>query len=236
MSEKEHMDENISGIYNYCDRWCDKCSYTNRCLVFKKEAERNIKHILRDEDPNDPDVFAKDISDTFQETFDLIKEKMNEDDFPEFIDEDEFDFDDEPDFEIDNIENSSTGVRNVHNPLIDITEKLFKDFLEYHKTISSKYPDEPIENMDRILEENLDILSWHTPQIHVKARMCAWGKSKLLKSRSLLQKEIEEDILNVNSRIAYVGIENCIEALNNIYEHLYEMQTETLSLLSAAKK
>ena len=55
-------------------------------------------------------------------------------------------------------------------------------------------------------------------------------------SKSRLQKEIDEDILNVNCRIAYVGIENCIEALNNIYEHLYEMQTETLSLLSAAKK
>lgn len=24
----------IAGIYNYCDRWCDRCSYRERCLLF----------------------------------------------------------------------------------------------------------------------------------------------------------------------------------------------------------
>ena len=22
----------ISGIYNYCDRWCERCQFTSRCL------------------------------------------------------------------------------------------------------------------------------------------------------------------------------------------------------------
>ena len=25
--------EFISGIYNYCDRWCEKCNYVSRCTV-----------------------------------------------------------------------------------------------------------------------------------------------------------------------------------------------------------
>ena len=75
MSELDHMHENISGIYNYCDRWCEKCSYTNRCLLFKREAERDIKHILNDEDPNDPEVFAKDIADSIMETYEFINKK-----------------------------------------------------------------------------------------------------------------------------------------------------------------
>lgn len=29
----------ISGIYNYCDRWCERCAFTERCLNFKWEAE-----------------------------------------------------------------------------------------------------------------------------------------------------------------------------------------------------
>lgn len=24
----------ISGIYNYCDRWCERCSFTSRCLLY----------------------------------------------------------------------------------------------------------------------------------------------------------------------------------------------------------
>lgn len=30
----------ISGIYNYCDRWCERCAFTGRCLSFKMEHDR----------------------------------------------------------------------------------------------------------------------------------------------------------------------------------------------------
>lgn len=29
----------IPGIYIYCDRWCDRCAFTSRCLQFRIEAE-----------------------------------------------------------------------------------------------------------------------------------------------------------------------------------------------------
>jgi hypothetical protein len=31
---------NISGIYNYCDRWCERCGFTGRCLSFKMQETR----------------------------------------------------------------------------------------------------------------------------------------------------------------------------------------------------
>lgn len=30
----------VSGIYNYCDRWCERCAQTSRCLLFKMEQSR----------------------------------------------------------------------------------------------------------------------------------------------------------------------------------------------------
>lgn len=30
----------ISGVYNYCDRWCERCPLTARCLVFRTEQAR----------------------------------------------------------------------------------------------------------------------------------------------------------------------------------------------------
>ena len=27
----------IPGIYNYCDRWCERCLYTDRCRTFAME-------------------------------------------------------------------------------------------------------------------------------------------------------------------------------------------------------
>ena len=43
MSENEPFElaedrDFISGIYNYCDRWCEKCPFTSRCLVYSTEA------------------------------------------------------------------------------------------------------------------------------------------------------------------------------------------------------
>src|SRR5262245_16756365 len=31
----------IDGIYNYCDRWCERCIFTSRCRNF--EGVRNLK-------------------------------------------------------------------------------------------------------------------------------------------------------------------------------------------------
>jgi len=42
----------ISGIYNYCDRWCERCPFTSRCLVYATEQA--------DQDYDDPET--RDIS------------------------------------------------------------------------------------------------------------------------------------------------------------------------------
>ena len=36
------MDSNsnaIPGIHNYCDRWCERCSFTSRCNVFEQTSD-----------------------------------------------------------------------------------------------------------------------------------------------------------------------------------------------------
>ncbi len=32
-------DNFIPGIFNYCDRWCERCMYTHRCRVYVTEKE-----------------------------------------------------------------------------------------------------------------------------------------------------------------------------------------------------
>ena len=29
----------IPGIYNYCDRWCERCPFTSRCMVYAMGEE-----------------------------------------------------------------------------------------------------------------------------------------------------------------------------------------------------
>lgn len=32
--------KHIDGIYNYCDRWCERCNFTRRCLIFELNTAR----------------------------------------------------------------------------------------------------------------------------------------------------------------------------------------------------
>lgn len=33
----------IPGIYNYCDRWCERCQFTSRCLSHSIGEDQNKK-------------------------------------------------------------------------------------------------------------------------------------------------------------------------------------------------
>jgi len=63
----------ISGIYNYCDRWCERCAFTSCCLLYATEQA--------DPDANDPEIrdlanekFWRKLHDIFSETATMISE------------------------------------------------------------------------------------------------------------------------------------------------------------------
>ena len=65
----------ISGIYNYCDRWCERCPLTSRCLVYateKEDDDSSETHDLTNE------AFWRKLGTVFQETRDMIAEWARE--------------------------------------------------------------------------------------------------------------------------------------------------------------
>src|SRR5689334_651220 len=69
LTELANNPDLISGVYNYCDRWCERCPLTSRCLVYATEQEDNElfeNHDLRNE------AFWKKLNTIFQETRELI--------------------------------------------------------------------------------------------------------------------------------------------------------------------
>ena len=63
----------ISGIHNYCDRWCERCAFTSRCLLYATEKA--------DPELDDPEVrdlnnakFWRKMEMTFRETRAMIDE------------------------------------------------------------------------------------------------------------------------------------------------------------------
>ena len=65
--------KHIPGIYNYCDRWCERCTFTSSCAVYERTGNLS---------PEQSDVqnraFWENISTTFSEAFSLLEEAAKE--------------------------------------------------------------------------------------------------------------------------------------------------------------
>src|SRR5262245_58256513 len=62
----------ISGIYNYCDSWCERCNFTSRCLTYEQLPESS-----KSDDPAAHDLnnakFWGEMKEIFEETREMIE-------------------------------------------------------------------------------------------------------------------------------------------------------------------
>ena len=65
----------ISGIYNYCDRWCERCAFTSRCLTYAMEKEDFGDIEARDLNNK---IFWDNLQVIFQQTIEMITELAKE--------------------------------------------------------------------------------------------------------------------------------------------------------------
>ena len=61
----------IPGIYNFCDRWCERCMFTHRCMSFMFEAEKEDRALYPTEDN---EQFWEEIENVLQATLRLVRE------------------------------------------------------------------------------------------------------------------------------------------------------------------
>lgn len=62
--------------FNFCDRWCERCSLTDNCQIFKQAFNDRLKHIFQGEDPDHPAVVFADIKKTLGRLIKTIKDDI----------------------------------------------------------------------------------------------------------------------------------------------------------------
>ena len=79
----EEKKSHIPGIYNYCDRWCERCKFTSQCLLFTNESKITTHQLLNNGELPD-----------FNNIFNTNDEKDNDDSLlsDNFDDDDDFEF------------------------------------------------------------------------------------------------------------------------------------------------
>ena len=222
----------ISGIYNYCDRWCKRCGYTSRCFLFATEKKQFPDDESRDINNQ---KFWKGIEDMFRLTFELLEDAAEE--FG--VDLDQMDEISAEEFEQSEAEKRATAekhpsARKAHAYLMQVrawfeeSNDIFEEKgEELAKMAELELPEEDIEKEVAGLEDYVEIIRWYQHQIYVKIMRALQGKMD-----GLFQYEdtIQTDY-NGSAKVALLGIDRSIAAWGGLLQTFPDQEDEILQLL-----
>jgi len=165
----------ISGIYNYCDRWCERCAFTSRCFLYATEQA--------DPDLDNPEVrdinnekFWRKLESIFRDAAELIAEWAAENNVdPESIDVSEEMAERERELEkAEQNELSQAAHRYATN-----VENWFREELGSNETVhhdAGKTSEEDYQQFE--IEDALEIIRWYQFLITVKLVRALSGASE----------------------------------------------------------
>lgn len=181
----------IPGIYNYCDRWCERCVYIDRCMNYEmgKELEREIDADKRREKSYEENKdFWDQVNKTVEEAAELIDEEMPleaEDAFSFFGD---VDIDEDDEEAIEDRKKIREKTKNhiiskvslkyeeaVHEWFEDRKEILRIEHSEEKYSLSVTYPEITEEKILKSISESVEVVMWYHIQIWVKLQRAISG-------------------------------------------------------------
>jgi hypothetical protein len=154
----------IPGIYNYCDRWCERCPLTSRCLNFSVSQEDSS-------DPEAQDIrnkaFWNKLSETLAESLELLKESAKE-----------WGIDLETLDSTEDVENLKAKHMAAENHLLSRAAKRYigivEDWLKERETLFFETAAAAREGVN--LEEAFEVIRWYQYFISAKIIRAVRGK------------------------------------------------------------
>ena len=224
----------IEGIYNYCDRWCERCPMTHRCLVFASTpTEENVESGSVEEKQQ---AMMRQVEASFQLTIELINKFAAE----QGIDLNEIAKDETPVLERKKLrkEMEKFPLTRLAKEYIDNTQHwmnnldeiaLAKD-LELQQAHVLQLPGRDPNRELEELKNAMDVVHWYCFQINVKLTRALMSRS------SHVEFEDEDEPFPKSSdgsaKVALIGIERSIGAWGVLLQHFPEQEGSILRVLS----
>jgi len=220
-----HNPDHIPGIYNYCDRWCERCPFTARCLTYRMEEERRREagKIREKDDSGTTDVWQE-VKKTLDETIELLKDLMQE----RGIDIDKIETDEE--YMISEVEIRENSRAHPLTRMSQAYITLTKAWMEGHEQmleeagIREETPPAGRDEKTVRLWDAAKIIRWYFFQISVKIQRALQGKQR--------HEGSPEDAYGSDSdgsaKVALLGIDRSLQAWHTLLE-LFPAEEETIA-------
>jgi hypothetical protein len=223
----------ISGIHNYCDKWCERCTFTSRCAVFASEQD-----LSAEESDISNKAFWDKISNTFADALVMLQKAaadngidlndLDTDEMKAYAAKKEKDIEDarqhplikyctEYMMEARALLKNNEALKEKGVAESQLIELGLKDIEDSQKSFSS-------------LNDNIEIIQWYLFQINVK----------FMRAFSSFEED-EDDIFtnddsNGSAKVALIATDRCLIAWQNIIRLIPEMQDEVIPMLSLLQK
>ncbi len=210
----------IQGIYNYCDRWCERCPFTSRCLNFAMGQEDSDNVEAQD---LDNEAFWQKLSETFQMTLDLLQEAAEEQRIDlDFIDTEEFEEKNRLNEELARNHQCARAAK-LYSEMVDDWLDSARDLLaqgeeEIYSRELLELPDTSPGEKDTSFIEAVEVVGWYQHLIYIKLMRAIRGE---LDEEPEILDEFPKDS-DGSAKVALIGIDRSIAAwgeMRNRFPH-----------------
>lgn len=224
--------KHIQGVYNYCDRWCERCHFTSRCAVYASEGGLSSE----EKDINNK-AFWDTIANSFAEAATQLQRIANERGITIPADDDA-----EMKAYMTNAKKKQQEIEQ--HPLIKYSKQYMmaaREVLKNNKAVQQKgealiqLVELGVKDINETkkevvqLNEYFDIVQWYLFQIQVKC----------MRALSSFDDEEGEDFnsdSNGSAKVALIATDRCIVAWQHIMQWLPDAQDDILPLLALLQK
>lgn len=224
----------IPGIYNYCDRWCEKCSQRLHCMSFamgEKIEERGGFNLDDEIARDDENVWAR-LKDVFESTYEVLHELADERGMDvediyisenidkEFWGED-YENQDQKGEDINTAIESSDIIR-----ICQIYEEMADKCLEKIFNLLDDKEKREADEKGKELDETLDVINWYLDLIQVKMRRALYGIS-----HNKMKEQKEQEDYNGSAKVALIAIDRTADAWKTVQVFYPEYSRDILHII-----
>ncbi|HBC87443.1 MAG TPA: hypothetical protein DCZ94_10850 [Lentisphaeria bacterium] len=225
----------ISGIHNYCDKWCERCRFKTRCAVGIMDLE-DKKQDSKELDLNSPEFWDK-LHGIFADTFEMIGEmaRKNGVDVDAPIPEEYWIQKEKRDKNAREhvCAKASWKYMEMVRKWMDGSSKDFeKKADELMKNISMGLPNKNPEKDALEIKDAVDVIIWNHTLIHVKLMRAV---QQIFEDEPEILEDLPKDY-DGSAKIALISIDNSIKVWETLLSHFPEKEDEILKMLSLLQK
>lgn len=222
--------DHIPGIYNYCDRWCERCPFTARCLNYEMGEEKFGD--LKNGDLSN-EVFWQRLSETLQETMNMLKEMAQERGID--LDSIEVDTEEELDhpFEDQPVVHMTTHMARSY---INLVENWFSgnvyiysdDADELAIGLETDSRESPATEDTVTLMDSVEIIRWYQHQIYVKLQRAVHSSGD---EDFEMENGFPKDS-DGSTKVALIGIDRSISAWGKMIDFFPDQKEAILGIIT----